>query len=173
MVSPLISQANRKKMLGRGDRMGSALFDQDNVILSDGKKVGESNNALITPGSIMGRLQTDTRPHHHQNEFDGLMRMNTGKSGEFEDDFQQMLNGNNGLEIPKMAVGASIVDDGGLRTLHQQDSMGGFQNIMNMLEPKAGNTGTTPSNDYGNLLMNRNTNISFDLRGPSSGINAT
>ena len=119
----------------------------------------------------MGRMGGDvsSRP-----EYDGLMRMNTGKSGDLlEDDFNQMLVGGNALDAPKLAVGPSI-DDTGLRPLQQQDSMlGNYQSLMSIFEPRAGNTGATPSNDFGSLLMNRNANPSFDLRGPSGGGNQT
>lgn len=80
------------------NRMGSALFDQDNVILSGNNKKGNNNesNAMLTPGQIMGRMggEPSSRP-----EYDTLMRMNTGKSVDLlEDDFNQMLNGSNALD---------------------------------------------------------------------------
>ena len=119
---------------------------------------------MLTPGQIMGRMGGDvsSRP-----EYDGLMRMKS--SDIVEDDWNQMLVGGNALDAPKLAAGPSI-DDAGLRPLQQQDSMlGNYQSLMSMFEPRAGNTGTTPSNDFGSLLMNRNANPSFDLRGPSGG----
>jgi len=32
------------------------------------------------------------------------------------------------------------------------------------MEPRVGDTGTTPRNDYGQLMMSRSSNISFDNR---------
>ena len=44
----------------------------------------------------------------------------------------------------------------------------GIQSFFNMMEPKGGDTGTTPRNDYGGFFMGRNNNsamnASFDLR---------
>ena len=87
------------------------------------------------------------------------MRMNTGKSDLFADEFANMLAGNVMETIPPK-------ESDSLPEMKPQHSISGMASFYNMMEqPRVGDTGTTPRSDYSGLMMNRNNNISLESRG--------
>jgi hypothetical protein len=86
--------------------------------------------------------------------------MNTDKSDLFNDDFASMLAGNSGMEaLPPKESDVLPIE------MKPQYSIGmaSFYNSM-VDQPRVGDTGTTPRNDYSGLMMNRNNNISLESR---------
>ena len=90
-----------------------------------------------------------------------------GKSEINVDDFDQML----GTQFipPPAALPNSIVPNrtsaGDNPLLRHQASMSSFVNPALFDNARMGDTGTTPRNEFGGLMMNRNINMSYsDLR---------
>ena len=70
-------------------RMDSILNDQEDLIMSDGKKQ-ESNGPLHTPVSMLGSI-VPAQGEQYEGEF---LSTNTGKADLFNDEFANMLAGN-------------------------------------------------------------------------------
>jgi len=119
----------------------------------------------MTAGMMM-RGAFNTGVTNDGNDFDGggLMRMQTGKSDNMMDKaFEDMLAGDQPHDKAGNQGNSNVLPSNDLHELKHQDSIG-MQSLFNMMEPKGGDTGTTPRNDFGPLFMGRNLNPSFDLR---------
>ena len=80
--------------------------------------------------------------------------------------FEEMLAGESAVAKTGNQPG-NVLPSSDLHDFKHQDSMG-IQSLFNMMEPKGGDTGTTPRNDYGSFFVGRSNNnamnSSFDLR---------